>query len=130
MTKAIILDMDGLLIDSEPFWREVEIRAFTKVGVPINEKRALETTGLRVDEVAEYGKPHPGVYITVAEKLGVDPTECVAFEDSINGVLAAKAAKMRCIAVPDPLVKDRKEFCIADLVLDSLEEVTKEMIIR
>lgn len=69
-----------------------------------------------------YGKPHPGVYITTAEKLGVHPEFCLAFEDSPNGVLAAKAAKMKCIAVPDKKMKGSKVFGIADKVLGSLEE--------
>jgi HAD superfamily hydrolase (TIGR01509 family) len=37
-----------------------------------------------------YGKPHPGVYLTTAKKLGVKPTECLAFEDSLNGVLVSR----------------------------------------
>lgn len=42
----------------------------------------------------EYGKPHPGVYLTVSGRLGVNPEYCLVFEDSMNGVVAAKAAKM------------------------------------
>lgn len=69
-----------------------------------------------------YGKPHPGVYITTAKKLDVLPEFCLAFEDSPNGVLAAKAAKMKCVAVPDEKMRDDKKFCIADLVINSLTE--------
>ncbi|MGH2617907.1 MAG: hexitol phosphatase HxpB, partial [Thermomicrobiales bacterium] len=50
---AVIFDMDGLLIDSEPLWRIAEIEALAAVGVPIGEEDALETTGLRTDEVVE-----------------------------------------------------------------------------
>ena len=75
-----------------------------------------------------YGKPHPAVYLAAAQKLGALPTECIAFEDSPNGVIAANAARMRCVAVPDPRVRDRPEFGIADLVLSSLEELTKDML--
>ncbi len=46
------------------------------------------------------GKPAPDVYLAVAERLGVDPVECVAVEDSSNGVRSAAAAGMRVIAVP------------------------------
>jgi sugar-phosphatase len=65
-----------------------------------------------------YGKPHPGVYLTTAARLGgVAPTECVAIEDSLNGVIAAKAARMRCVAVPE---RADARFAIADVVLSSL----------
>ena len=66
------------------------------------------------------GKPHPGAYLSTAAKLGVDPTACLAFEDSFNGAIAAKAARMRVVAVPEPdaLGSPRWGFC--DLVLASL----------
>src|SRR5918995_6766764 len=50
---AIIFDMDGLLIDSEPLWRIAEVETLSAVGVPITEEDAVETTGLRTDEVVE-----------------------------------------------------------------------------
>lgn len=75
-------------------------------------------------EFETHGKPHPAVYISTAEKLGVHPDECVAFEDSANGVLSAKAAKMRCIAIPEPPMRNDKRYGIADVILDSLADVT------
>jgi HAD superfamily hydrolase (TIGR01509 family) len=205
---AIIFDMDGLLIDSEPLWRIAEVETLSAVGVPITEEDAVETTGLRTDEVVElwytrypwpdppkkaieariitrlialtrergtlmpgvretleavsgagyplaiasssaseiiaavldtlgiaayfqvaqsaehepYGKPHPGVYIEAAQRLGIAPWRCLAFEDSPNGVIAAKAARMRCIAVPDPALQNDRRFQAADLILPSLSE--------
>jgi mannitol-1-/sugar-/sorbitol-6-/2-deoxyglucose-6-phosphatase len=83
---------------------------------------------LQSAEHEPYGKPHPGVYIAAARALGVAPADCLAFEDSANGVLAAKAARMRCIAVPDPIVKDDRRFCIADAVLGSLAEFRPELL--
>lgn len=77
-----------------------------------------------------YGKPHPAVYLAAADKLGVQPTECLAFEDSVNGVLAAKAAKMVCIAIPEPELRSDRRFGIADLILDSLNDFTAEMLSR
>lgn len=73
-------------------------------------------------EYEPYGKPHPGVYITAAKKLNVFPEHCLAFEDSPNGVLSAKAARMKCTAVPDQTMKGNKIFSIADLQLDSLKD--------
>lgn len=208
MLQAVIFDMDGLLIDSEDFWRKAEAETFQEIGVPVTEEMAPQTMGFRVDEVVEYwfarypwktpskkeietrtvrrvlhyvktqgnakegvphiiklfasrnipmaiasssnqkiitavvkkialtsflsvahsaeheefGKPHPGVYITAARKLGVAPEHCLAFEDSANGLLAAKAAKMKCVAVPDPRTKHDGRFGIADLMLSSLAD--------
>jgi HAD superfamily hydrolase (TIGR01509 family) len=52
-------------------------------------------------EEVEHGKPAPDVYLTAARKLGVDPSSCAAVEDSHNGILAAAAAGMRVIAIPN-----------------------------
>jgi sugar-phosphatase len=78
-------------------------------------------------EEEEYGKPHPGVYLTTARRLGVAPSECLAIEDSFNGVLAAKAARMKCVAVPEHAQRRDPRFAIADAVLDSLADVNLEV---
>eukprot|EP01046_Picozoa_sp_COSAG06_P050286 COSAG06_NODE_7931_length_2330_cov_2.569251_2_plen_216_part_00 len=78
-------------------------------------------------EFEPYGKPHPGVYISAATALGVAPDRCLALEDSVNGTLAAKAAKMICIAVPEPHNFPDPRYAIADLKLASLAEVPAEM---
>lgn len=215
MIKAVIYDMDGLLIDSEPLWEEIEYKIFRDMlGVPITKENHTLTRGMRVNEIVafwhnfhpwhshslqeietlvveevvravnekgqalpgvaenitlfkrlkipvaiasssymsiidavmdklnlrphinvihsaeheKYGKPHPAVFLTAAEKLGVKPENCLVFEDAPNGVLAAKAAKMRCVAVPNEDVRRDKRFIIADLVLNSLSEFTEEML--
>ena len=214
MLEAIIFDMDGLLIDSEPLWQEAEKKIFKNVWITLDDKQVTETTGLRVDEVVEYwfqrfpwdtdfyskqqldkdvveevknlirekweakegvdkilpllwsknipmaiassseysiihtvvekiwigeffqliysaeeeqyGKPHPAVYISTCIKLWVNPEKTIAFEDSFNGVLSAKSAKIKCIAVPEEVNKDNKKFIIADMILDSLEKFWEE----
>jgi len=77
-------------------------------------------------ELEPYGKPHPGVFLSAANSLGVAPSECLVVEDSAAGVLAAKAGRMCVIAVPT--FEDRLEaaFALADLVLTSLEDLTPE----
>lgn len=73
-----------------------------------------------------YGKPHPQVYMDCAASLAVSPLQCLAFEDSFNGVIAAKAARMTCVAIP---VKDQAhlpKWGAADLKLGSLLEFTDE----
>ncbi len=213
MIKAVIFDLDGLLIDSEPLWQEAEMLIFEQVGITLTPKLCLQTKGLRIDEVVDYwyqkfpwtnlakleveelivakvieliklkgqpltgvdraisfvkqkqvkialasssalriiqaalhkldltdmfaeiysaeletlGKPHPGVYLTTASKLGILPQECLALEDSLNGVLAAKAAQMKCIAIPEPLQYNNPQFAIADLMLKSLEEFNEQV---
>jgi mannitol-1-/sugar-/sorbitol-6-/2-deoxyglucose-6-phosphatase len=66
------------------------------------------------------GKPHPGAYLTTAAKLGVDPTRCLAVEDSFNGAVAARAARMRVVVVPEPATLDSPRWGLCDAVLPSL----------
>lgn len=73
-------------------------------------------------EFEDYGKPHPGVYLRAARELGVDPDRCVAIEDSPNGVLAAKAARMRVLCVPDPAFRGDPILAAADAVIPSLAD--------
>jgi sugar-phosphatase len=81
------------------------------------------------DDEAE-GKPHPAVYLTAARRLGIPAEECLALEDSPNGVLAAKAAGMYCIAVPDRFLAGDPRMDEADLRLDSLEKLTPALLNR
>lgn len=69
-----------------------------------------------------FGKPHPEVYLRTAAQLSLAPTACVAIEDSLHGVLAAKAARMICVAVPAADERTDGRFAIADVVLESLEQ--------
>jgi len=68
-------------------------------------------------------KPAPDVYLRAAERLAVEPWECVALEDSCVGVQAARAAGMRCVAVPNRLTRHH-DFTAADAQVPSLERVS------
>ena len=67
------------------------------------------------------GKPHPAVFLHCAELLASSPLECLVLEDSINGVIAAKAARMKVIAIPDAHHYNDPRFAIADAKLPSME---------
>ncbi|MBN1439934.1 MAG: hexitol phosphatase HxpB [Anaerolineales bacterium] len=207
--RAVVFDMDGILIDSEPFWRESEIEIFGRHGLQLTESDCILTTGMRIGEVTRYwydrrpwngpppeilaaeilrgvirrvrergeampglmdalglfrsrglrlalasssarslidavldrlgvrpyfeavcsaeneprGKPHPDVYLAAATSLGVPPQACLAIEDSIAGVQAAKAAGMKCIAVPLPELRNDPHYLAADRTVNSLLEI-------
>lgn len=222
MVRAVIFDMDGLLIDSEPLWVRSEIEVFGAAGVSLTEEDCALTKGLRVDDVVAYwhrrrgfaaapadverrlvarvaelvraegralpgietalaaarsersrrialassspmpiieaalqrlglastfdvvasaegethGKPHPAIFLRTAGRLDVSPLECVVLEDSMTGVIAAKAARMRCVAVPsDPpagpsaATRDAR-FVLADAIVTSLVDVTSTLLDR
>jgi HAD superfamily hydrolase (TIGR01509 family) len=212
--EAGIFDMDGVLIDSEPFWREAEIEVFGRHGLHLTDADCMQTTGMRIQEVARYwferrpwngpapeilaedillgvirrvqergaampgardavrllrslglrlalasssapplieavlecldldrgfeavcsaegearGKPYPDVYLAAAAKLGIAPPDCLAIEDSIAGVQAAKAAGMKCLAVPLPELRDDPRYQAADAVIDSLQRIDKPLL--
>jgi sugar-phosphatase len=206
MIKAVIFDLDGLLINSEPFWQMSMVEVFNKRGVKLSIDDCKTTTGMRVDEVVKYwalkypeaklniadtvadimqtiqqlvktkgeampgvdyiisffeemnipmaiasasahslidtvtdkfnirnkfkviqsaeylkyGKPHPEIFINTATLLETEPNECLVFEDSVYGILAAKSAMMKVVAVPEKENFNKKEYCIADKKIKSL----------
>src|SRR5512145_2034410 len=73
-------------------------------------------------ENEEFGKPHPALYLGAAKKLGIDPVHCLAFEDSFNGAISAKAARMKLVTVPDSHDFKSTRFDFADLKLSSLSD--------
>ena len=88
----------------------------------------LFTATVSSEEVAR-GKPAPDVYLEAARRLGVDPTTAAAVEDSHNGILSAKAARMRVIAIPNAhFPPDEDALAAADVVLDSLAELTVDAV--
>jgi sugar-phosphatase len=208
--RAVIFDMDGLLVDSEPFWRRVERDVFATYGADISGLLGHgHTMGLRVDEAVAYlsgavgldpalgpeiaqtvvagvveaiasegvllpgarevlegcaasglrvalasgstppvidavldkfalrdafsgvfsaiddtfGKPNPAIFLRAADHLGTDPQACGVLEDSLNGCIAGKAARMVVVAVPHPDDAGDPRFSIADAKCGSLLEV-------
>ena len=78
----------------------------------------IEVRCSAADEVR--GKPAPDVYLSAARRLGVAAVNCLAVEDSPHGIASAKAAGMRCVALPDPLLAADPRYREADLILESL----------
>ncbi len=216
MLRAVVFDMDGLLVDSEPLWVRAEREILGEVGVILGEEDCAKTKGLRVDDVIAFwharhpwdgrslaeveerlvrrvaelvgtegralpgvanaievahasgrklalassspsliiraalerlgiadafsvvqsaetealGKPHPGIFLRAAERLEVKAVECLVLEDSLTGVIAAKAARMACIAVPFDHPHHEPRFALADLVIGSLAEITPALLER
>lgn len=99
-------------------------------GGDIDEARAK----LRLNDLEKYfdafagasevkiGKPHPDVYLLCAKKLGIDPENCLAFEDTMYGLRSAKDAGMFCYAIPNEYSKSQN-FSRADKILKSLKDV-------
>ena len=84
----------------------------------------LERLGLacHIDELSCYdgtlpAKPAPDLYLRALDRLGAGAAAAIAFEDSHNGLLAAKAAGIRCVVVPTPMTAPL-DFSLADLVID------------
>lgn len=76
-----------------------------------------------------HGKPHPAVFLSAARALGVEPSACIAFEDSLNGVKAALAAGMHCVAVPEAHNRHRPEYAVAHFRFESLLELRAEYLV-
>lgn len=81
-------------------------------------------------EFEKYGKPHPGIYMETAARLDTPAANCLALEDSFHGLIAAKAAKMKTIVVPDPNHFMETRFSASDVKLESLTELNDEVFDR
>jgi len=101
------------LASSSPFRMIHELITHFKIDHYFHNVTSADTVAL--------GKPHPAVFLQCADSLGSRPMECVVLEDSINGMIAGKAARMKVIAVPDALHFDDPRFSLADMKLQSLE---------
>lgn len=81
-------------------------------------------SGVTSAEKLPFGKPHPQVFLDCAALMQVSPGTCICFEDSFNGMIAAKAARMKCVIVPAPQLHHETRWDAADLKLNSLEQFT------
>lgn len=74
-------------------------------------------------------KPSPDVYLLAAQKIGVAPASCIVFEDSPNGLLAAKKAGMYCVAVQTGSISEH-ELSKRDYLIQSFNEITLPKLIE
>lgn len=81
-------------------------------------------------DVVELGKPHPAVFLHCADSLRAKPIECMVLEDSVNGMIAGKAARMKVVVVPDANHFEDPRFALADAKLSSLEDFDMELLKR
>lgn len=88
-----------------------------KIGLPPEDWDAIVT-----GEDVKAKKPAPDIFLAAAAKVGMPPTACVVVEDAVNGVEAAKAAGMRCVAVAQTFAPDRLQQ--ADLVRARIAALT------
>ncbi len=67
-----------------------------------------------------FGKPHPAVYLTAAKGLDLDPRRCLVIEDSLNGIISGKAARMTVFCVPEKTHHPEPKLILADAQFDDL----------
>ncbi|MNV07975.1 2-deoxyglucose-6-phosphate phosphatase [compost metagenome] len=74
-------------------------------------------------EFEDFGKPHPAVYLTAAKNLGLDPKKCLVIEDSLNGIISGKAARMTVICVPEKTHHPEPKLILADAQFEDLNKL-------
>lgn len=85
----------------------------------LGRKRKEAFAVILAGDVVKRKKPDPEIYLLAAEKLGVKPADCIVVEDSRNGLLAAKAAGMKCVITKNGYT-EKEDFSEADLVVAEL----------
>jgi beta-phosphoglucomutase-like phosphatase (HAD superfamily) len=73
------------------------------------------------DEV--FGKPHPAVYLTVAERLGVNPLKTLVIEDSLNGIISARAARMEVVCIPEKTHNPEPKLVVAHHMYEDMSKM-------
>ncbi len=96
----------------------IENIQFLIIGLGVNDYFQAIITGRDVTE----GKPSPQSFLLAAQRLGIEPKNCIVIEDAVAGVSAAKKAGMRCLAITN--THPRTSLTEADLIVDTLEEVS------
>ena len=142
VTEEILQEVTGLiqrrgkLMAGVPYILDFFQEKHFKMGLASSSPMALIETvlhqfGLRAyfdalhsGEHQDYGKPHPSVYLSCAQELGAEPVHCLVFEDSITGLIAAKAARMKVVAVPEARNWADPRYVLADLKLPALAAFT------
>ena len=76
---------------------------------------------ITADDVSQV-KPDPELYVAAASSLKLQPAECIAFEDSLNGIKSAKAAGIYCIAIPNEITREMP-LQMADQIVQSFSEL-------
>jgi sugar-phosphatase len=106
-----------------------------KIGLASSSPKALINAVLEKTEIAvlfdgvfsaedeTHGKPHPAVYLTAAQNIGSNPSNCLVIEDSLNGVIAAKAANMTVICIPEKSHQPNHKLTLADFHFDTMEDL-------
>ena len=84
---------------------------------------------IKTSDDVEQVKPNPALYIQAVQCLGLDAAECLAFEDSAHGALAAKRAGMSCVIVPNEMTHSM-DFCQVEHRLDSMDQMKLENVIE
>jgi len=130
-----LINTEGRIIDGIPEIIEHCIKNHIPLGLATSSSQTLMNTVVeRLDlskkipfrvsaESLKYAKPHPEVFLLCAEKMKVDPQQCLVIEDSVNGVIAARAAGMQVIAVPDDEHYALPQFCLAQHYFRKMTEV-------
>lgn len=105
-----------------------------KIGLATNAPSRLIPVVLRKLGISHYfhattsseheiqGKPHPAVYFSTAKKLQVAPARCIAFEDSVSGIIAASQANIKTVAVPPSGEFASKKYAISHIKIQSLTD--------
>ena len=71
-------------------------------------------------EKESYGKPHPAVYLSVAEKFNIHPKNCLVIEDSLNGIISGKAARMKVVCIPEKSHSLEPKLSLADYQFEDM----------
>jgi HAD superfamily hydrolase (TIGR01509 family) len=132
---------DGLPLIDGALEAVARMRARWPLGLASSANREIIDRVLRVSGLADsfaatvsseevpQGKPAPDVYLEASARLGVEPANAAAIEDSTNGLLAARAAGLTVVAIPNRDFPPSAEgLSAADIVLHSLHELTPQAI--